>query len=117
MRQQAVMSPPELVLVETSPDGIFFNVQDKLGVAFDELHDFRFHDGRNAVAAGPHSGTVNRISAINKSNGPNQGAAIGRIKMHFFAQAVEQDFDVFNDRIAFSLIRQTSLLWFLRSYA
>jgi hypothetical protein len=42
--QDAVVLPPELVLVEPPPDRVFFDVQDELRVALLELDDVRLDD-------------------------------------------------------------------------
>src|SRR5262249_36889186 len=53
--KNAIVSAPEFVLVESAPDGVLFDMKNKLGSIFFELHDVLLKDRRNAVTAGTHA--------------------------------------------------------------
>jgi hypothetical protein len=45
------MFPPELVFVESLPNGSLFNMENEFGLAFLELDAIRFHDAGDGVSA------------------------------------------------------------------
>ena len=66
MGEDAIMGPPELVLIETSPHGIFFDVEDEIRFAFFELDDVGFADRWNRVSSRAHPGTIDFVPAVVK---------------------------------------------------
>lgn len=66
MGEDAIVGAPELVLIETSPHRIFFNVKDEVCFAFFELDDVGFADRRDRVSSRAHPGTIDLVSAVVK---------------------------------------------------
>jgi hypothetical protein len=53
MRQDALMFPPELVFIESLPNGSLFDMQDEFSLAFLKLNAIGFNDAGDGIAAGP----------------------------------------------------------------
>ena len=79
MGEDAVVLAPELVLVEAAPNRVLFDMQDELRAALLELHDLRFDDGRNVVAARSHARTVDLVTAVVQDDVAHHPASIGRV--------------------------------------
>ena len=103
MGQQAVVLPPELVLVEPAPDGVLLDVEDELRIARLELDDVRLDDRRDAVATGAHSGAIDLVAIVDERDRAHHAAAVAGVDVELLAEALEGHLEILDDRIAFLL--------------
>ena len=103
MGEDAIVGAPELVLIETSPHGIFFDVEDEVCFAFFELDDVGFADRRDRVSSRAHPGTIDLVPAVVKDKIADDGTSVGCIDMQFLSQCIQRDLDILDHRVAFGL--------------
>ena len=76
MRENTVVGSPKLILVKPSPNGIFFDMQDKVGITLFELDNIGFAYGGNRVSSRAHPRTVDLITAVIEDEISNDGASV-----------------------------------------
>ena len=108
--ENTVVLLPEFILVEPLPDGAFFDVEDKFGVALFELNDIRLDDRRDGVAAGAHPGAVDFVSLVFQDDIADHISPLIGEEMKLLAQRVEQNLAVFDDRVALPLVGEGRFL-------
>ena len=97
------MLSPELVFVESPPDRVFLDVQDELRITRLKLHDVGLDDRWDRVAARSHAGAVDLVARIDERDRPHHAAAVAGIDMELFAEALERDLEILDDRVALLL--------------
>jgi len=95
---------PEAVLVEALPDGVFFDMEDELGIDILELDDIGLADGGDGVAAGAHFSAVDLVAVVDDGDVADHGAAFLGEDVEFFAERSEGDLEVFEDAVGFGLV-------------
>ena len=109
MGEQTVVFPPELILVEPPPDRVFLDVENERGVTSLKLHHIGLDDRGYRVAAGAHPRAVDLVARVDERDRADHAAAVTRIDVEFFAEALQRDLEVLNDRVAL-LLRGEGLL-------
>jgi len=104
--EDAVVLFPKAIFIKALPDGAFFDVEDKCGVAFFavEFDHLGFDDRRNGIAARAHTGAVDGVAPIGERDVADHRSAVFGVEMQLFADRIEQDFDIFDDRVALALL-------------
>ena len=89
MCQYAIVFPPEFILVESPPNRVFLDMQDEFCGALFEQHDILLDDRRDAIPAGAHAGTVDRVATIYYCDRANHRARVFGVQVKLFSHGIE----------------------------
>ena len=104
MGQNAVVGLPEFILVESLPNGPFFDVEYEFRFAFFELDHIRFDDGGDTVPAASHPGTIDFVPFVDDGDIADHIPFILGGQVQFFPERTKDHLDILDDRIALGLV-------------